>query len=380
MKRPAGKRPASARAQVAKCVRNMVPKKRTAYALYMEEQYPIVKADVLAEGTWGPADRPQRVIVHRIAKGWQDLETEGRRPYEQKARNEFESQSAAIRSLFDERAQPSTGHAGNAVGQWTFGEAIWTCGNSAAYKVEHKVLHTRAMATIFSNATDFEQELLVLKELEKERDAFFHELYLLAMEITPTEHPLQCIIQECLPTLEEYKQRSERIEGTKLASIAVQVSLALHQLHSLKFLHLDVRAKAVHFDERAQCAKLARFHRARSFTDPLVYAPYVGSYRPPECWGLERGFPVGLGTEAWAFGVTLIEVASAMELFTGAEQIMQFKMDPRVIHKNEALMAIPEKVRSVLLRFLLPAQERLSIRTFVAEKERFFKDLSNGRP
>ena len=135
----------------------------------------------------------------------------------------------------------------------------------------------------------------------------------------------------------------------------------------------------MHFCERSQCAKLARFHHAQPIdkSEPLTFPPYVGSCRAPECYGRSHAFPVGKETEAWAFGVTLIEAAAAQDLFKDMSEILSFSVGGHAMKKYPALRRVPENARLVALRFLVAApQERLSLKDFVQGGDTFFNQLA----
>ena len=383
---PAKSRAKATRQRVAECVREMVPVRRTAYALYLQQQYPIVKGHLQARGVdFGP--RPQRSIVKKVGEGWRALSEEDRQFYEMEAKAEFNEQQAAKAVIFHDKPEGTLDKRPalpTIIGPWQLvspGEELWRCGNAVAHQVQHKELRMRAMSTVFSEEIDFALEKRVLEKLAAESsEKFPYDLFLMAMEMTGATCPVRCIIQELVPNLEEYKQRGESIIGGKLATIAVQVATALTWLHELGFLHLDIRPKSVHFCERSQCAKLARFHRACliNSSEPLQFPPYVGSCRPPECYGRKADFPVGKQTEAWAFGITLIEAAAAQQLFQNMSDVLDFKLSTKALVRYPVLASIPEYVRVVALRFLSVSPEaRLGLQEFVDNSESFCRQLAN---
>ena len=374
------KRRSSAKAVVARCVRDIVPPKRTAYALFIAENYGRIHDEVKAENLG--KKRPQREAMRRISVEWHGLSDQEREVYYKKARAEAQTQATARDAIWSQKVEESEElPQPNVVGDWSLSKLLWSCGHSTAHIVTHKVFKMQAMATVFSDAKDFAAEVAVLSKLQAD-ELIRDELFLVAREWTGDRHPVRCIIQEYLPTLEDYRNRSERIEGTRLAAIALQLCCALRQLQELGFLHLDVRAKAVHFDERTCSAKLARFHRARLAADceePLDYPPYIGSHRAPELWSVGRNsvYPVGELTESFAFGVVLVECGSAAELFSQAAEVIHFRVDDnRVLTKYPTLQMVAAPVRAVASRFLLPVDQRLSLSEFWEGKSHFYKQLS----
>ena len=278
------------KAEVAQCIRDTVGKRRTCYALYIEEQYPLISQELTDEGFAREDGRIQRTIMHRISARWAGLSERQKDKYRTAAKEEFAAQQSALSAVLHEAPAESEvllADAPSAVGNWTFlnpDEPLWTGGKCKGYLVQHKLLRYRMMATVFEDVQDFDQELRVLNELNKQESADFnHEVFLVAMESTVLTAPVRCLVQQWLPMLDEI---SEPMRGSKLAAVACQLAQALIHLHGLGVLHLDVRGKTVFWSERECLAKLGRFHRARAMDsqEPLLYPPYAATHRPPECF------------------------------------------------------------------------------------------------
>ena len=358
------------KADVAQCVSATVGKARSCYALYIAEQYPIIREQVLGEGSAG--SRPQREIMHRISDGWSALSDEEKAVYKTKAHDEFLAKQKAIDAFFEEKPEDEPVREAPAVlgsGKWGvvhgLDHPLWKGGHCTAYLVEHKLLRTRCMATVFDDSLDYKQELKVLNALNQADWEDFHpEVFLIGAEATSATAPVRCIFQQWLPTLD---QCAEPVRGAKLAAVASQTARALTLLHRLGFLHLDIREKSLFWCDREHCAKLGRFHRSRALNSsgPLPYPPYAGTHRAPECYFAADEPAVDVKTEAWAFGVTLIRLASGKLPFETIEDVMNFSVNGKSMEKYPAFQELPDSIRLVVLKFLAPAFDRMELKDFL---------------
>ena len=209
--------------KVAECVRDMIPIRRTAYALFVKEQYPLYQAS--QNGGGQQEQRQQRSIIKNVAAAWRDLTEDQRAVYQREADEEFQAQCKAKASVFHEDSGPNCENPAPrpvSLGSWQLvspGEVLWSCGNAEAFLVQHKVLRMRAMATVYSQAIDYSHEFRVLQKLSKESSASIpFDLFLLEIELTSPSNPLRYVIQPWLPTLQEYKDKGDQINGAKLAA------------------------------------------------------------------------------------------------------------------------------------------------------------------
>ena len=348
-------------------------KKRTCYALFIEEQYPIISQELTDEGFVPEDGRLQRTIMHRISVRWKGLSEKEKDTYRNAAKEEFAAQQSALSQVLRDNdeapAEVPLADAPAVVGNWTFlnpDEPLWTGGNCKVYLVQHKKLLYRMMATLFDDAHDYNQELRVLNEVNKQESAsFHHEVFLVAMESTVSTSPVRCLVQQWLPMLDEI---AKPMRGSKLAAVACQLAQALTHLHELGILHLDVRGKSVFWSERECLAKLGRFHRSRAMDnqEPLLYPPYAASHRPPECFLCPLAkMPMNPKTESWAFAVTLVKLATGKPPFKEVTETLNFNWAEDSVTKNEAFESLPDQVRLVMLRLLAAEDDRMRLNDFL---------------
>ena len=95
----------------------------------------------------------------------------------------------------------------------------------------------------------------------------------------------------------------------------------------------------------------------------LEFAPYVAWYRAPELFQKLECLAVDELTESWAYAATMVEIASAKQLFTSLQDVVNFA--PQSASKFAAIQCLEVGVQNVLLKFLRDRKKRLSIRSFL---------------
>jgi serine/threonine-protein kinase len=115
------------------------------------------------------------------------------------------------------------------------------------------------------------------------------------------------------PRLSTLIRRYGRLAPEQAGPLAVEIASALHYLHGLDVVHLDVKPKNVMM---AGPARLIDLSVARSSTDARTLKVPVGTdaYMAPEQIEPERGL-VGAAADVWGLGVTLGEALLGRALF-----------------------------------------------------------------
>jgi serine/threonine-protein kinase len=118
------------------------------------------------------------------------------------------------------------------------------------------------------------------------------------------------------PRLSTLIRRFGPLETQQAAPLAVEVASALHYLHGLGIVHLDVKPKNLIMGASPRLIDLSiarRFHDAASLTRPIG----TDAYMAPEQAAPARGL-VGPAADVWGLGVTLYEALAGRPAFPGA--------------------------------------------------------------
>ena len=363
--------------QATQVMHSMVPKKRTAYALFLADKYQEHK-QALPEPLRSEG-RVQRHVVKSVSEAWNKLPEEEKAMWKQNAEKETQAQQVALGRLYDEfsaggdEASSSSAAAarigfGVAVGNYSLlQEELWSGTSVSGFRARHQTYRWEGMAAVFKAERDFKREARVLQLLDSQDDEHFrHEVYLQVLQSLVLNTPVSCIIFEQLPPMEKFVKERGPLKGEELRAMATQLAIALVQMHKLGVFHADIKPRNIFWSERDCCCKLGRFALARtvtgSSTDEGLPIPYTGAYRCPELWVAQNKMKVTAQSEAFAFGVTLVETAAADHLFPSPEQLLNYD-DTKL---NPCLRKLSDDVRFVCVHFLrTDSQKRLMLAEFL---------------
>ena len=118
------------------------------------------------------------------------------------------------------------------------------------------------------------------------------------------------------PRLSTLIRRFGPLETQQAAPLAVEVASALHYLHGLGLVHLDVKPKNLIMGAPPRLIDLSiarPFHDAASLTRPIGTDAYMAPEQAAPAWGL-----VGPAADVWGLGVTLYEALAGRPAFPRA--------------------------------------------------------------
>ncbi|CAE7566810.1 ppk25 [Symbiodinium necroappetens] len=139
------------------------------------------------------------------------------------------------------------------------------------------------------------------------------------------------------------------LKSAALRAMLLQGASALDYLHSLNWLHLDVKPANMLWDPLASKLYLIDFSLVESL--PLkgdIFGNNVCTqpYRPPEAWKLPCN--VGKFTDAFSLGVSGFEAATARLLFPDPNKIARWKVNRQNAAGTLLWSGMPSDVRLVL--------------------------------
>lgn len=158
------------------------------------------------------------------------------------------------------------------------------------------------------------------------------------------------------PRLSTLIRRFGPLETEQAAPLAVEVASALHYLHGLSVVHLDVKPTNLIMGAPPRLIDLSiarSFHDAASPTTPVGTDAYMAPEQAVPTLGL-----VGPAADVWGLGVTLYEAIAGRPAFprgaddghAGAEERF-----PQLTHRPEPLpQHIPEELSRTTLEALAP--------------------------
>ena len=364
-----GKRAGHGAPQVS---RDMLPQKRTAYALFFKAKYPEVKCDLEGQGHVG---RLQRKVASTVAKMWRDLPEDDKQHWEEESLSEVLHRRQVRKQLEDEvavsqtPAEPVSTLTGApfSLGDYIIegqGHELWGGTTVSAFPAMHRVLLSKATAVVYKNKDDCLQHLRVTEYIQN--NIRRPSLWVKIVQTFQDGAMLPCFIQESYPTV----SREGPLNGDRLLVVTKQIGLALAALHDLGLCHGDIRPSAVLWDPVAASVKITRLSFARSLTDvsPHSKFPYAPLYRPPELWNVQlKDTFYSVKTESWAYGVTVYELLTGKVMFESPHEIQSWRS------QNAAVSVKFEDVsvawRSLLLRLVqVEPESRVTVSDFVDSK------------
>ena len=194
------------------------------------------------------------------------------------------------------------------------------CGSfGSVVKVEDQ--HTRRLyaAKIFLNGdADCRNELEVYACLATSGHQAF--LPLLGAHVSPA---LSWLVLPWWPgSLSRHLRRGAPLEDTVLYGVANQVRAGVHHLHTVGWLHLDLKPGNFLYDPRTRHTAICDF----SISERHPVTPKVAlrggtwctePYRPPELFRQQCGKYLGPRVDAWSLGCAIFEMGSGKRLFDG---------------------------------------------------------------
>ena len=368
------------KAETKKLAQSVAPKKRTAYAIFMKETYPRIR-DEMYPGAGKPTKQQNRRVVSAVGEAWQALSECARNVYKQRSQQEVEARHKAIKDMVDvlpEAKQQCAEPVGSIGDYELYGHEPLLPGHVAdCYLVQHRVLRTRARAAFYSCEDEFKREIASLKRLyqsfeeeseeaHKQNEDFF--LRLLYATLDREQEPKRCIVTDFFPPLDTVGVEKDK---WKLRDVSYQMARSVATLHRMSLLHLDLRPQSWYYDANANCVKLCNFRlcRPEDDTTDMTCLPYLLPYRAPELNAPLAEIPTRLGHqgESWAFGVSLVELASGRRMFNTLREIVSFQKAKNAARGNEAMQVLHSGVQKTLLQFLCRNGIRLSVVEFAQE-------------
>ncbi|CAE7458852.1 mpkC [Symbiodinium sp. CCMP2592] len=370
------------KAEMKKIAQSLAPKKRTAYAIFVKENRPRIRDEMFPEA--GKTNQKQnRQLFSAVGKAWGDLSKAAKDVYMQRSKQEVEARRKAIKDMVDivpETKQQCAEPVGR-IGDYelvSHGHERLPGHSADCYLVQHRVMRTRARAVFYNCQDEFQREIACLKCLYKafeeesedvdfkENEELFHRLLYATMD--REQEPNRCIVTDFFPPLGSIGVDSDK---WLLRDVAYQMARSVSTLHRLSLLHLDLRPQAWYYDGNARCVKLANFRLCRQEDDTtdITCPPYLLPYRAPELHAPLSEIRTRLGQqgEAWAFGVSLVELASGRCMFSTLQDIFAFRKAKNAARGNEAMRVLHAGVQKTLLHFLCQDGARLSVVEFAQD-------------
>ena len=307
------------------------PKRRSAYAIFMQDMYPVVSEQV------APGKRPQRKVVSTIAQLWRDMSPEERAKYEARSKADMNAWHRHRDFVLNSASSSSETQQGSThFGCFELDASPCPDLGSGSYGVIYAVRHMKegfsAMVKVFS---------ALLKGQISE-----HGFCKIVQECTDQQHFPWVVLEHMPCNLRFHIEQQGALTGWPLAALSVQVARALQVLHMAKWLHCDLKPANTLWDPRRNMAKLINFTVSQA-TRPEVtvqdrpsasaqcsgsplssgsqHNVYTGPYRAPELWSSSaRTMRASFATEAWALGCLILEACSAEVVFTSYQAIATF--------------------------------------------------------
>lgn len=158
------------------------------------------------------------------------------------------------------------------------------------------------------------------------------------------------------PRLSSLIRRYGRLEPQQYLPLAIEVASALHYLHRMGYLHLDVKPSNIIMGAPAKLIDLS-VARTVERAERLTYAVGTDFYMAPEqCDPPHHGTP-GPASDVWGLGATLFEAVAGYRAFDdgdpGAEHV-----EDRFPQLVDEAYGLPEHVPAEVAKLVLACLER----------------------
>lgn len=172
------------------------------------------------------------------------------------------------------------------------------------------------------------------------------------------------------PRLSSLIRRHGSLSLEQIAPLAAELGAALHYLHGLGFVHLDVKPKNTIMGAPP---RMIDMNLARSIEDAAAMDHPAGTdaYMAPEQCHPERGTPMQPASDVWGLGVTIYESLTGRRPFgrgVDDENAPDEERWPQLSVEPEPLPAgVPARVDSIVWACLDPRPEQRPTAREVAE-------------
>ena len=347
----------------------VLPSARSAYALFLKEQYPLFAS----RNKHLKGSAKQQQTLSGVAQAWNLLPPEKKQKYMEQSKAEVKARHEAKDALFQEG---SLAHLKEAIGveagdgdseedkALALGESGLVANmrdilyNGSYVKVvwaTQKTLAHRLQAHVFKSKEAWEQEAAVHRALQRALSNDDDHAVVEAVLFLPNVNQLsraghmffayEQAEQAGVPLVGDAVPLEERAWATCLK----QTATALAYLHNLGFSHCDLKPAAVLWSSVERKACLCHFGlaikmetvRHRGSGEGVYMNCYTGPYKASELWThAEEGrghFPT-LATEAWAFGATFLEINVGEQFIRKYTELQRFlaKKESPVLRKASA--------------------------------------------
>jgi Protein kinase domain len=136
------------------------------------------------------------------------------------------------------------------------------------------------------------------------------------------------VLPWCTGSLAQHTRSTETLSKEVTYGVANQLRIGLQHVHSIGWLHLDVKPGNVLYDPRTRHASLCDF----SISERYPVRPEVAKstrtwvtepYRPPELFRKPSGMHLSAAVDTWSLGCTVFEAGCGSRLFSGDERAMR---------------------------------------------------------
>ena len=207
---------------------DMVPKARSAYAIFMSANFERIKESLDSSS----GNLLQREVVRECGQAWKRLAAEDRATWQAKADAELQAQKKVLGQLFSDfgptpSTQPGDSSGSRApdvvLGDFVLtNDRLWAGSSVRAFRCYHKELHYDAMSVAFDNLADIQHELRILQKILDQGEHFKHELILTVLQpVTYKDAPIRSIIFEHVPRLDVWVQENTPLSGSSLQAPAL---------------------------------------------------------------------------------------------------------------------------------------------------------------
>ena len=217
---------------------------------------------------------------------------------------------------------PSLGDSSGSVtlGRFTVVNASLLGSGSFGTVVKVEDNHTRRLyaAKVFMhNGDDCARELRVYERLARAP----HEAFLPLLGVHTSKAISWFVLPWCPGSLAHYLRNVGPLDTPIAYGVTSQLRVGLHHLHSVGWLHLDVKPGNVLYDPRTRHASLCDF----SISEQYPLRPEIARstavwctdpFRPPELFRTHSGQYLSPAVDTWSLGCTAFEAGCCKRLFT----------------------------------------------------------------